>query len=175
MIPFIVLAIVNITIILTHDPIKPFGDDSYVFDWNISNGLINVKITNTAAAEGWVGLGISDNGKMLHSDLNICYLDRNTNKITCADGYAQSYSFTFDRSLGGQDSISNISGSVDNGVLTVSYSKPLSSNDQYDKVITKGKKMWVLFSYRKKGNPSTENGQFNPHDKMIAKEIVLWE
>jgi dopamine beta-monooxygenase len=171
---FFYFATLLISLIYAQKILKPFNDPSYAVHWNINEekGLINFNIT--CKTDGWVGLGISDTGRMLDSDLNICYMDKNK-KVICADGYAKSYSFTRDTALGGQDNISNVTGSAENGTLTVSFSKPLNSGDKYDKVIMKGRDISVLFSYRVKGNPATENGQFNQHTYMTSQQIVLWE
>jgi hypothetical protein len=174
---FIVLLIANLVFISAENSIRPWGDSSMEVKWSINQGSrsISFTITSNRAAQGWVGIGISDNGRMLNSDLNICYVGSNNNAI-CSDGYAQSYSFTPDSWLGGSDSLSNVSGYIDkSGLLTVSFSKPLNAGDQYDKTIARGRRINVLFAYRERGNPSTEGGRFNPHTRATAREIVLWE
>jgi hypothetical protein len=175
MIYFLAIVLANIALVSSElTSYQPFDNHLYLINWNINEekGLITFNIT--CKTEGWVGIGFSDKGRMLGSDLNICYMNT-SNDILCVDGYAMVYSFKPDKELGGQDNITNVSGSFNNGILTVSFSKSLNSGDKYDKVIEKGKEMHVLFSYRANGNPVTESGEINKHSQKVEKDIVVWE
>jgi hypothetical protein len=152
---------------------QPFGDNSYNLSWNIDEAAGLINMTLDCATTGWVGIGLSDTGMMANSDLVVCWITPE-NVPTCFDGHAVGYSFNKDEANGGTNDLSGVTGSVISGRSVVSFAKKLNSGDSFDKVISKGSDMRVLFSYRTEGNPSTENGQFNEHSIKVMKSLVLW-
>jgi hypothetical protein len=169
----IILFIVKPDTTTTSNSFKPFTDNSYTLTWNVDKAAGLINMTLDCATTGWVGIGLSDTGMMANSDLNICYITKDS-VPTCIDGFANGYSFSKDEASGGTNDISKVTGSVTNGRTVISFSKKLNSGDTHDKAITQGAEMKVLFSYRTEGNPSTENGQFNVHSAKIMKSIILW-
>jgi hypothetical protein len=161
-------------VITSNQTLKPFNDDTYVFTWNIDETMELINITLDCKTTGWVGFGLSDTGMMPGSDLTICYVSSQS-IATCVDGYAQGYSFAKDDAIGGTNDITNVKGSVSNGRTVISFSKKISSTDNYDKKLSKGTEMKVLFSYRTQGNPSTENGAFNQHSAKVSTPVTLWQ
>ncbi len=57
------------------------------------------------ATKGWVGIGLSPDGKMINSDLIMCYIN-NQGNANCSDRFANGNSAPVsDESLGGKNDI----------------------------------------------------------------------
>ena len=80
-----------------------------------------------------------------------------------------------DTSLNGSSDLKIISGSLSNGRTKISFWRKLDTGDKYDYVIKQGATMNMLFAIRDKGNPATENGQFNQHTRIAQANIILWD
>jgi len=128
----------------------------------------------TFRTKGWIGLGLSDTASMQNADLTVCFFNRNKT-VQCVDGYSTNDQFLSDALLGGTPNITNVSGSLNDDLLTARFSKPLNATDRFEKSITKDVPIYVLFSYRLNGNPETEEGQIKPYTNFTSQAITLWK
>ncbi|MBD3285579.1 DOMON domain-containing protein, partial [candidate division WOR-3 bacterium] len=108
------------------------------------NGSVHFKLS--APTTGWVALGIAPTTMMKGADFIMGYVAEGNAVI--ADEYGNSAtSHKPDTELGGEDNIQNKSGSEADGVTQISFSIPLDSGDEYDKVLEPGGSYKVIFAY----------------------------
>jgi len=139
---------------------KPFNDDSLKFTWSIDESMQKITLNLDADTTGWVGIGFSKDGMMAGSDMIMCYIDKNS-QAQCSDRYSSSRNTPqLDTDLNGKNNLEKVSGNLVNGRSMFSVTRLFNTGDSLDYSIEQGKEIYVIFSYRTKGNPDTENGQF---------------
>jgi len=115
----------------------------YTFSWNITSDTIYAQVQVKAIA--WVGFGLSPYSSlgihgMPYADFIIATF--NTSGVFVNDYYRNSVlpgQPSLDTDLGGQNNILSFSGSQNNGVTTVQWSRLLVTSDtQYDSTFSKG-------------------------------------
>ena len=157
----------------TLSTVKPFNDDSYIFSWAVAEHMNQIQFNLDVATTGWVGIGFSTNGMMANSDMILCYINKNS-LPNCTDRFASGRNVPeLDTLLSGTDNLESITGSSTNGRSKFSFIRTLTTNDKNDYQIVKGKEINVIFSYRKIGNPDTENGVFLQHTKYSGMKLIL--
>jgi hypothetical protein len=149
-------------------------DGLFILNWNINVLTQEVTFNMDVGTAGWIGIGFSKDGYMAESDMIMAYIDSN-GKPNAFDMYATGRSLPpLDTALGGTSDLTNIQGSYSNKRTNISFTRKLSTTDKYDYKITQGQKVNVLVALRDTGNPSTENGVFATHTKMISIPTTLW-
>ena len=114
------------------------------FQWKVDGS--NLQVVVRAPTQGWVGVGFDPTNLMKDANFIIGYV---------ADGQA-SFSDQFgtqltahasDESLGGQVNVGAPSGTEADGATELSFTIPLDSGDQYDRVLAAGQSYDVLLAY----------------------------
>lgn len=152
----------------------PFNDNSLKFTWSIDEAAQKITLNLDAETTGWVGIGFSKDGMMSGSDMIMCFIDKNS-QAQCSDRYSSDRKTPqLDSNLNGKSNLEKVSGSLVNGRSTFSVTRLLNTSDSFDYNIEQGKEIYVLFSYRNKGNPDNENGAFLQHSKYTGAKLVLY-
>ena len=158
------------------EPIKNqiSNDDAYTLSWSLNQEDKLIKFDLSVKTTGWVGFGISPDGRMPNSDMYIGYVKKD-GKAVVEDRFAISKSLPpLDSALGGKDDLLNITGSIANGRTLLSFTRPLVTGDKYDIDIKQGQTYTLVFSYRYQGNPETEGGNYLVHSAIYAKNFVIY-
>ncbi|SMC59936.1 DOMON domain-containing protein [Desulfocicer vacuolatum DSM 3385] len=118
--------------------------DTIVFNWSIDAD--NIRIQLSAKTKGWVGIGFNPTKKMKDANFILGYVKNNKVSITDHFGIT-SHQHKPDKKLGGKSNISNISGQEKGGITTISFTIPLNSEDETDRIISGQGKTTVLLAY----------------------------
>eukprot|EP00340_Litonotus_pictus_P003961 CAMPEP_0170527298 /NCGR_PEP_ID=MMETSP0209-20121228/12787_1 /TAXON_ID=665100 ORGANISM="Litonotus pictus, Strain P1" /NCGR_SAMPLE_ID=MMETSP0209 /ASSEMBLY_ACC=CAM_ASM_000301 /LENGTH=499 /DNA_ID=CAMNT_0010817747 /DNA_START=18 /DNA_END=1518 /DNA_ORIENTATION=+ len=142
-------------------------EDLFVFKWSIINDS-QIRITLDVKATGWVGFGVTKHGSKTDSDLLIGLIGQD-GKAAVHDMFTGNTNYPQpDAAKGGQSNISDVTGSLENGRLIVSFTRPLTSLDQYDLPIKKGELVPVMFAY-KDGAPD-----LTQHTGRVSHRLILF-
>jgi hypothetical protein len=148
--------------------IDVWKDGLYILNWNINNLTQEITFNMDVGTAGWIGLGFSKDGLMTGSDIIIGYIDSNGKPIVTDRHAIGRYLPPLDTDLGGSSDLTNIQGSYKNKRSNITFTRKLSCKDKFDYNITLGQKIFLLFSLRDTGNPSTENGRYGIHTKRTS-------
>ncbi len=139
--------------LLVHDYIavgqplyQKFDTLGITFQWRTTSDSIYVKLS--AHTTGWLAAGFDPEPgqKMLHANQIIGYVSAGA--VHIEDDYAnQQTSHVSDVSLGGQDNVSDKQGSELAGTTEITFTFPLNSGDQYDKVLVPGDTHTVILAH----------------------------
>jgi len=152
-----------------------FRDGSLYFSWKIDSSSKKIEFHINANTTGWVGIGLSPEGKMANADMILCYMKSSV--PNCTDRYASGNrvpeldTFLNENS---RDDLENISGEIKDGRSIFHFTRKLITGDDLDYQIQQGKEINVIFSYRKDGNPDSENGIFNMNTKYGGEKFILY-
>ena len=119
----------------------------FVFLYRVDGPNLVAKISYPTT--GWVGVGFNPVKMMLGANFILGTIVNG--KPAISDEFGDSkYSHVPDSTQGGKNDIVNSDVVMDKGVMTMSFTIPLSSGDVKDVVLEKGKKITVLFAAGKK-------------------------
>ncbi|CAN7984304.1 unnamed protein product, partial [Ixodes hexagonus] len=117
--------------------------------WKLESNSIVFELRTTLMGKEWAAFGISgdkDKNQMVGGDVAVVYLEGSSNKVKLEDYYLGSKAQCSTTSGGacpdtspqlqGTNDLTEVSSKYENGILTVVYSRPLATNDRYDKTIT---------------------------------------
>lgn len=117
-------------------------DYSMSWKWNESS----IEITASAPTTGWVSVGFEPTSAMKDADMIIGYVSEG--EVFIRDDWGDDYtSHRPDSELGGEDNVTVLDGFEEEGRTEISFSIPLSSGDDYDKVLTAGQEYKVILAY----------------------------
>jgi hypothetical protein len=166
------LVIILLSLVSSYDVWK---DGQYLVTWNLNPSDSTITFDLDVGVTGWVGLGFSQDGYMANSDMIMSYID-NAGQAQVSDRWASGRSTPdLDTSLNGTSDLTLLSGSLVNGRTKLSFKRKLDTGDKNDFAIKQGASVNVIFAIRDKGNPATDNGQFNPHTRFASTKLILWD
>lgn len=120
------------------------------YDLTISIEGDELIIEMSAPTTGWIAVGFEPTMAMKDADLIIGYVA--DGEVFLRDDWGDGpTSHKPDTDLGGSDDVTIISGSEENGVTAISFSRPLVTGDVYDRDITPGGSSKVLLAYGSEG------------------------
>ena len=126
---------------------KTADTGGFHLEWMVDGPNLNVKVSTET--EGWVAVGFNPSDKMKDANIIIGYVENGM--VTIEDHFGTGIiSHRSDISLGGADDITSKAGSEVNGVTELSFTIPLDSGDQDDRVLREGESYKVIFASNKK-------------------------
>ena len=118
--------------------------DNITFQWKVDGGNLHVGLR--AKTTSWVGIGFNPTKGMKDANFILGYVKNGQVKITDHYGTTERQHQT-DSKSGGQNNISNPTGSEAGGFTEISFTIPLDSGDAKDQVIFPDKENIVLLGY----------------------------
>lgn len=146
----------------TAQPVEESGDaapyegvsrDGVTLTWEYTEDVVS--FTMSAPSSGWVAVGFDASSAMLDGDIIIGFvLD---GELFISDQWGDGYtSHSADTELGGSYDILSAEGSESDGVTSISFTRPISTSDDYDHVLEQGTSHKVLLAYGPQGSDSFE-------------------
>jgi hypothetical protein len=129
---------------------KQYSAGDYLFEWRFEDSLATLRARLTAPTTGWVAAGFDPSSIMNGANLIIGYVDGGTAYLRDDFGTGQ-VTHASDVSLGGTDDGEILSASETAGETVIEFRIPLDSGDQYDKVLSEGSTVTVIFAYGQDG------------------------
>ncbi len=114
------------------------------FQWRFEGESLVIHVTSPG--KGWIGVGFDPRSLMREADFILMYVS--DGQVVAADQYgSQLTNHERDTALGGTDNVTVVGGSETASGTEVTFSIPVNSGDQYDKVLTPGGEHAVLLAY----------------------------
>jgi len=112
--------------------------------WMVDGKMLHVKVS--APTTGWVAVGFDPKSHMEGANLILGYVK--DGQVHIEDDYAtQPYGHASDVSLGGTDNVTDAAGTESGGVTEISFTIPLDSGDQYDRVLVPGQTYKIILAH----------------------------
>ncbi|XP_066978046.1 protein Skeletor, isoforms B/C isoform X3 [Macrobrachium rosenbergii] len=149
-------------------------------EWQSQEDEIQIRLTAKMDEDQYIAFGLSptnERPEMLHSDIVVAYYDREDGSFHAVD-YSVSAKAQCDGKLGvcpdervnGRNDASIISGERNNGITTITFSRPYETNDQHDIPIPRfSDKTTIIASI---GQLNGRN-EANYHDEFVTKDTVI--
>ena len=149
------------------------ADDTFYLKWSINPTEKLIRFELDVKTSGWVGIGISPTGKMLDADIYLGYVKKD-GTVELSDRIGIGHKLpVLDSTLGGTNDVVDVTGSIQNGRTSISFTRKLVTGDEYDLDINVGVAYNLIFAFRSEGNPETE-GTYNYHTRRFSKQIILY-
>jgi hypothetical protein len=116
------------------------------FGLDMSTDGTDLTVSLTAPTSGWVAVGFDPSAMMKDADIVIGYVSDGEAFVRDDFGTGPT-SHQPDTELGGTDDLSRVSGEESDGVTTISFTIPMDSADDYDRVLASGATHDVLLAY----------------------------
>lgn len=144
-------AALALLIILTasceENPFDPEGwstktHSGFTLKWRVSGSDLEVELEGPST--GWIAVGFAGSNMMHDSNIIIGYV--NGSSVNIRDDFGiDSNTHVSDSDLqGGQQNVSDKSGSEDSGSTTISFKTPLDSGDLYDNALSEGQEYNIV-------------------------------
>ncbi|MBD3370897.1 hypothetical protein GF402_11130 [Candidatus Fermentibacteria bacterium] len=128
----------------------------------------SLRVTMAAPTTGWVAIGFDPTAAMKDADLMIGYFSGG--EVFLRDDYGTGHtSHRADTELGGTSDLIDVTGSEEDGRTTISFTKLLSSGDEYDTELVPGSLHEVLLAYGEDGSDDFDEY----HVWVVKVEIEL--
>ena len=126
----------------------PVSVEGFVLTTSVDGDELIIEMT--APTTGWLAVGFEPSMAMKDADMIIGYVA--DGEVFLSDDWGDGpTSHKPDTDLGGSDDVTIISGSEENGLTTITFSRPLVTGDGYDRDITPGGNSKVLLAYGREG------------------------
>ncbi|MBD3285580.1 PKD domain-containing protein [candidate division WOR-3 bacterium] len=153
-------------IVVTDAPYSEEVVGDFTFKWRTRGEVIDVILS--APTTGWVAVGFDPTTAMKDANYIIGYVDGE--KVTIIDEFGDgNFSHTPDTDLEGADDVANADGSEADGSTTISFTIPLDSGDDNDKVLAVGQTYKVIFAY----GPDGADDFTTKHASRASADIEL--
>lgn len=159
----LIIVLVSLTLILSSCQDNPFDPDGwqtkthegFTLRWRVQGSGLEVELEGPST--GWVAVGFA--GSYMMHDSNIIIGAVSGSAANIRDDFGiDSNTHVSDTSLqGGQQNVSDKSGSEDSGSTTISFTTPLDSGDLYDNVLTEGQSCTVVLICGEDGNDNLDS------------------
>jgi hypothetical protein len=145
---------------------NPVTAEGITFTWDADSTYLN--ITLSAETTGWIALGFDPDFAMKGANFIIGYVKEDSVYIRDDYGNAAT-SHESDISGGGKDNVANKNGTEVDGITTISFSIPLDSGDNRDRVLELGKSYKILLAHGEDGADNFDSY----HKKKTSLNIKL--
>ncbi len=123
--------------------------DDFTMEWSILDNEMAISIS--APTTGWVAVGFDPSAAMKDADIIIGYVENGD--VFISDDWGDGHiTHSPDTELGGASNVTVIAGTETDGITELSFSIPLDSGDQYDKVLREGMTVSVIMAYGPQGS-----------------------
>jgi len=113
-------------------------------EWSIEGS--DIEITVSAPTTGWIAVGFEPSAAMKDANIIIGYVQ--SGELFIRDDWGDGHiSHSADIDLGGSSDVTAVSGAEENGATEITFSIPLSSGDQYDRVLEQGGTYKVILAF----------------------------
>lgn len=119
------------------------------FEWKVDHSNLNIYLK--AKTKGWVGIGFNPTKLMKNANILIGYVKRGKVSIRDDYGYIQK-GHKSDKSIGGQNNVTDISGTERGGFTELKFTIPLDSGDPKDSPIDVSKEITMMLAFGNSDN-----------------------
>ena len=126
----------------TTETFKSASFQDWELEWRVQGENLAVSISYPST--GWLAVGFDPSRMMQDANIMIGYVSAD-GEVVLTDQYGTATTaHQPDEELGGSNDLSEVEGSEEDGVTTLSFVMPLDSGDEYDKPLTPGESYRVL-------------------------------
>ncbi len=134
-------------------------NDEFKLYWKINEDIIYLAMVGNTT--GWVGIGFDPGFIVKDADMIIGWV--NSSGAYAFDAYATEVvgGFKLDTALGGANNLLAWNGTQTNTQTIIEFSRPLETNDRYDKIIVPDKNTTIIWAI---GSANQDNMNTKPAD-----------
>ena len=143
------LSLLMLSLAYEDSPFDPNGwsshsHEGFVIKWRVQGSDLEVELKGPST--GWIAVGFAGSYMMHDSNIIIGYV--NGSSVSIRDDFGvDSDTHVSDTDLqGGEQNVSDKSGSEDSGTTTISFTTPLDSGDLYDNALSDGQTYNIVFA-----------------------------
>jgi hypothetical protein len=131
--------------------------DNVLLQWKVDGTLLH--ITVSAPTTGWIGVGFDPTNRMLGANFLIGWVDDDDLEAHVSDEYGhQTTAHQPDTAGGGNDDVTDVSGTQTAGKTELSFTIPLDSGDDvHDKPLAEGETHRFLVAYGATDNTTLQH------------------
>lgn len=117
--------------------------EGFTLKWRVQDSNLEVELTGPSS--GWIAVGFAGSYLMHDSNIIIGYVS--SSSVNIRDDFGvDSNTHVSDTDLpGGEQDVSDKSGSEGSGTTTICFKTPLDSGDLYDNALTEGRSYSIIF------------------------------
>jgi hypothetical protein len=141
-------------------------ENGFILTWKTEGD----KLIATLSAEttGWIAFGIGATSVMKNANIIMLWVDDEMGIAMAEDHFGNGkFKHREDISLGGSQEVQILSGKQTETLTEITFSIPLDSGDEFDKVLTRGQSYRLLLATNKSDNISWK------HNKKYATDIEI--
>lgn len=134
---------------------QSFSQSGITFEWKKNETLLEIILA--APTTGWVAAGFNPSSGMKDANFIMCWVD-DAGEAKCEDHFGtELFKHALDTSIGGQQNVTVVEGTQNQGETTVRFIIPLNSGDSKDQVLEPGKTYPLILSYGATDNTSQQH------------------
>ncbi len=131
------------------NPFDPDGwrtksHDGFVLKWRVQGSNLEVELEGPST--GWIAVGFAGSYLMHDSNIIIGYVSGSSTNIRDDFGVDSNTHVSDTDMSGGEQNVSDTSGSESSGNTKISFTTPLDSGDLYDNALSEGQNYSVIFA-----------------------------
>jgi len=143
-----ILSLMIFSLSCEDSPFDPEGwntksHEGFTLRWRVQTDNLEVELNGPST--GWVAVGFAGSYMMHDSNIIIGYVSGSSVNIRDDFGIDSNTHVSDTDLQGGQQNVSDKSGSEDSGSTTISFTTPLDSGDLYDNALSEGQSYSVIF------------------------------
>lgn len=117
---------------------------NYTLNWSFEDASIEILVS--APTTGWVAIGFEPSSAMKDANIIIGYVQ--DGEVFVRDDWGDGHiSHSADTDLGGTSNVTEVSGSEVDGITEITFTIPLDSGDEYDRILGEGNTYKVILAY----------------------------
>ena len=117
--------------------------EGFTLKWKVQGS--NLEIELEGPSTGWIAVGFAGSYMMHDSNIIIGYVSGSSVNIRDDFGVDSNTHVSDSDLQGGEQNVSDKSGSESSGTTTISFTTPLDSGDLYDNALSEGRSYTVIF------------------------------
>ena len=141
-----------------------WNNGAFLFKWSINEETQEITVTLDSSYSGYIGWGISPNGKMNNSDCMIGYIENGSpvaKDLWCLSDDVETDS---------QYDFTNVTGSLTDGRQIITYTRKLNTGDSKDLAIVQGESQYLIFAYHTSSTANIEHSRDTVHRITLYPE-----
>ncbi len=128
---------------VTTQGVKHVSVDGFTLDYQVEGPLVHMKVSYKTT--GWVGVGFGKQPVMDGAHIIIGYISHG--KAVVQDDLGEGHYHASEQQFGGKSSLTDVSGTLVNGVTTLEWTMPLRTGNPKDIVLVPGQPVSVIFAH----------------------------
>jgi uncharacterized membrane protein len=129
---------------------KTITTDKFTFAWKVNGPLVDMRLSYPTTS--WIAVGFNKQPVMDGADIVIGYVK--AGEAMVEEDHAEGHSHSPEQKNGGKQTLTNVTGKVENGTTTLTWTMPLNTGNPHDIVLKPGERIGLILAH---GEPGAQN------------------